>query len=108
MSSRKYSFQLNDYPNHIIEAITRIEEYTVGLTYAAFCQSTRDQDAVIRNFEVIGEACNNIDRNFPGLRPGTPRVADPVCVRCGMRCHTVTLASISRLCGRRSIAIFRS
>jgi uncharacterized protein with HEPN domain len=74
MSGQKYSFQLNDFLNHILEAINRIEDYTASLSYADFCQSTRDQDAVIRNFEVIGEACNNINQNFPDFVAAHPEL----------------------------------
>ncbi len=74
MTSRKHSFQLHDFLSHIIEAIDRIAEYTGGLTYSDFCRSTRDQDAVIRNFEVIGEACRNIDLNYPDFVAAHPEL----------------------------------
>lgn len=32
---------------------------------AGFLQNEMAQDAVIRNFEVIGEACRNVERNHP-------------------------------------------
>jgi uncharacterized protein with HEPN domain len=65
MTGPKQSLQLNDFLSHVLEAVDRIVEYTKGMTYSDFCRSTRDQDAVIRNFEVIGEACRNIDQNYP-------------------------------------------
>jgi len=74
MTSRKHSFQLEDFLSHIIEAIDRIVEYTTGLSYPDFCRSTRDQDAVIRNFEVIGEACRNIDQNYPDFVAAHPEL----------------------------------
>jgi uncharacterized protein with HEPN domain len=74
MSGRKQSLQLNELLHHILEAIDRIEEYTRGLTYAGFLHSTRDQDAVIRNFEVIGEACNNINQSFPDFVASHPEL----------------------------------
>lgn len=43
------------YLIHILECVARIEEYT-GDGRAAFMQSTMAQDAVTRNFEIIGEA----------------------------------------------------
>ena len=67
MSVQKHSFQEKDFLTHILEAISRIEEYTANQTYDAFRQSTRDQDAVIRNFEVIGEASRNIEKYFPNF-----------------------------------------
>ncbi len=56
---------MNDFLDHILGPINRIEDYTSSLSYAEFCRSTRDQDAVIRNFEIIGEASRNIAQNFP-------------------------------------------
>jgi uncharacterized protein with HEPN domain len=74
MTGRKHSFQLDDFLSHILEAVDRIAEYTNGLTYSDFCRSTRDQDAVIRNFEVIGEACRNIDQNYPDFVAAHPEL----------------------------------
>ena len=85
MTSRKQSFQLHDFLSHIIEAIDRIAEYTGGLTYSDFCRSTRDQDAVIRNFEVIGEACRNIDLNYPDFVAAHPRTSHSLRVRYAKR-----------------------
>jgi hypothetical protein len=56
LSLGKHSFELNDFLNPIVEAVNRIEGDKTNLTYDEFAQNTRDQDAVIRNFEVIGEA----------------------------------------------------
>ena len=44
------------YLEDIIDAINSIEEYTRGLTFDAFVEDRRTVDAVIRNFEIIGEA----------------------------------------------------
>ena len=46
--------RLPDYLNHFLEAIVRIERYTAGMDQAAFVGNDMAQDAVIRNFEVIG------------------------------------------------------
>lgn len=56
-----------DYLSHILEAIARIEEYTSDLDEVGFLKNKMAQDAVIRNIEVIGEACNNIRRHDPGF-----------------------------------------
>ncbi|MEW5928903.1 MAG: HepT-like ribonuclease domain-containing protein [Gemmatimonadota bacterium] len=45
------------YLIHVLERIRRIEEFTRG-GKQAFLESLQQQDAVIRNFEVIGEAVN--------------------------------------------------
>lgn len=41
----------------------RIRRYTAGLTEEEFLRATIIQDAVIRNLEVIGEACRNVLRH---------------------------------------------
>ena len=46
----------------IIEAIKRIEIYTKKLGYQDFLQKIETQDAVVRNFEIIGEAVKNISK----------------------------------------------
>jgi uncharacterized protein with HEPN domain len=57
--------RVHDYLLHILEAINRIEQYTGDLDEIGFVQSTLVQDAVIRNIEIIGEACNNIRKHDP-------------------------------------------
>lgn len=55
----------HDYLDHIVRAIRRISTYTQGMDVEAFAQDERTQDAVIRNLEIIGEACRNIARHHP-------------------------------------------
>jgi uncharacterized protein with HEPN domain len=58
-----------DYIHNIREAIQRIVAYTANLTYEQFVKDYKTQDAVVRNFEVIGEATKNLSaslkRNYP-------------------------------------------
>jgi uncharacterized protein with HEPN domain len=56
--------RLGDYLSYILEAIERIEGYLENCDEAKFLVSPMIQDAVIRNFEVVGEASKNIERNF--------------------------------------------
>lgn len=56
---------LGDYIKHILAAIERIQRYCADVNEEAFLENEMLQDAVIRNFEVIGEASKNIDRKFP-------------------------------------------
>jgi uncharacterized protein with HEPN domain len=44
------------YLDDILEAIGNIEEDTSGISLDEFVADRRRKDAVIRNFEVIGEA----------------------------------------------------
>lgn len=46
----------------ILLAMNRICEYTDGLIFVQFKQDYKAVDAVIRNFEIIGEASKNIDK----------------------------------------------
>ena len=65
MPHRPRSLRIGAYLRHILDAIERIHEYTKGLGEDAFLQTPIVQDAVIRNLEVIGEACRNILRHHP-------------------------------------------
>ena len=56
--------RLPDYLGHILQAIERIQRYTDDMDELGFVQNEMAQDAVIRNFEVIGEACRNIERDY--------------------------------------------
>jgi len=57
------------YLNHIIECISKICEYTDGLDEGAFLESRMVQDAVIRNFEIIGEATKQLKDSFRNKYP---------------------------------------
>ncbi len=48
------------YLEDVIDAINSIEAYTKGLTYEGFVGDRKTVDAVIRNFEIIGEATKHI------------------------------------------------
>jgi uncharacterized protein with HEPN domain len=66
--------RLGDYLAHILEAIERIEEYVSDMDELTFLQSKLVQDAVIRNFEIIGEASNNIEKRFPEFVTAHPEL----------------------------------
>ena len=44
----------------ILVAVSRIQEYTAGMTLESFRADQKALDAVIRNFEVIGEAARHV------------------------------------------------
>lgn len=56
---------LVDYLQHIVEAAERIQRYIRGVERTAFLANEEKQDAVIRNFEIVGEAAANIGRQYP-------------------------------------------
>lgn len=64
---RKYIHFIEDIAN----AVKKIERYTNNLDYEEFSDNEMAVDAVIRNFEVIGEAVNNIPnevkKKFPDV-----------------------------------------
>lgn len=54
MSKRTPKLLLED----IIESAEKILQYTKGLSFEEFSKDNKTVDAVIRNFEIIGEASN--------------------------------------------------
>ncbi|MCU1328820.1 MAG: hypothetical protein JWN34_4190 [Bryobacterales bacterium] len=59
---------------HITQAIANIRDYTAGMDAAAYLTDRKTQDAVIRNFEVIGEACNNITKRHQEFAASHPEI----------------------------------
>ncbi|HET7369241.1 MAG TPA: DUF86 domain-containing protein [Gammaproteobacteria bacterium] len=66
--------RLADYLRHILQAIANIQRYTGDMDEAAFLDNRLVQDAVIRNFEIIGEASRNIERRYPDFAAAHPEV----------------------------------
>ncbi len=48
------------YLQDILTSIDRISQYIEGLSFRQFKQDYKTVDAVIRNFEIIGEATKNL------------------------------------------------
>jgi uncharacterized protein with HEPN domain len=59
------------YLAQIIERLERIKEFTAG-GRKAFLKDRMAQDAVIRNFEVIGEAAKRVPDDFRRKHPEIP------------------------------------
>lgn len=57
--------RLNDYLQHIQQAIERIDTYLADVQEPQFLSDRLLQDAVIRNLEILGEASRNILRDHP-------------------------------------------
>ena len=66
--------RLSDYLSHIREAIERIDRYTGDINEEVFLKNEMAQDAVIRNFEIIGEASHNIERDYPDFAAAHPEL----------------------------------
>jgi uncharacterized protein with HEPN domain len=52
------------YLEDILEAIEKILEYVHGISLDEFEENTEKQDAVIRRFEIIGEASRRLEDSF--------------------------------------------
>jgi len=72
----KHPERVEDYLDHIAEAIERATSYLRPLKDAtALQQNQQAQDAIVRNIEIIGEAANNIQRmdsEFAANHPELP------------------------------------
>ena len=60
------------YLIHIIQSITSILEYTKGMSDRDFYSNRLVIDAVIRNFEVIGEASKRVSSELRKSNPEIP------------------------------------
>ena len=60
MSKRSDKLLLED----IMEAIENINLYTADFSQEQFLSDQKTKDAVVRNFEIIGEAANKISEDF--------------------------------------------
>lgn len=65
---------------HISVAIEMIEKFTINADEKTFKADSMEQSAVIRQFEIIGEAAKNIPTKFRKLYPDVPWLD-----MCGMR-----------------------
>lgn len=57
---------------HILDAAERIAAYVKSADQSAFLSNPMMQDAVIRNLEVIGEACANLSAGLTQANAGIP------------------------------------
>ncbi len=65
------------YLRHIEQAIYRIFQYTEDVDEVGFLNDSLIQDAVIRNFEIVGEASRNIERRDPDFVAAHPELPLP-------------------------------
>ncbi|MBA7518249.1 hypothetical protein ES705_10318 [subsurface metagenome] len=57
------------YLKDILEAISKIENYTKNISFNDFVRDELIKDAVVRNLEIIGEAVKNIPDDVKNKRP---------------------------------------
>jgi uncharacterized protein with HEPN domain len=60
------------YLEHIVLSMQRVAEYISDLDFQHFKQDYKTVDAVIRNFEIIGEASNNVSEEIKLKYPQVP------------------------------------
>jgi len=65
MSKRNQKLLVGD----ILDSAAKILNYTEGLTFEGFVRDSKTVDAVIRNFEIIGEAANRLPEEFKDAYP---------------------------------------
>lgn len=57
------------YLDDILQATNKIESFISGMSLEKFTEDVKTQDAVIRNFEIIGEAVKNIPEDVKKKYP---------------------------------------
>ena len=65
MSRRESELLISD----ILDSANKIIEYTADLDFDGFCTDSKTFDAVIRNFEIIGEASIRLTDDFKQSHP---------------------------------------
>lgn len=60
------------YLQDLLVAMTRIAEYIEGYDFDRFKKDYKTVDAVIRNFEIIGEAAKNLPDSIKENNPDIP------------------------------------
>ena len=65
MSKRDTTLLLED----MLDSALKIRRYTGDLTFDSFIEDEKTIDAVVRNFEIIGEAANRIDPDYRTKNP---------------------------------------
>lgn len=65
MSERELILLLED----IRDAAAKILSYTSGMSFEDFLNDDKTIDAVVRNFEIIGEAAKRVPENFKADHP---------------------------------------
>ncbi len=65
MSKREIQLLLED----ILESSKKIISYTSGMAFDDFIRDDKTIDAVVRNFEIIGEAAQRVPEEFKSDHP---------------------------------------
>jgi len=68
VSTRNWRLRIED----ILTAILNIHAYTKGMDYLTWSNDQKTIDAVVRNFEIIGEAANHVPVEIQTRYPDVP------------------------------------
>ncbi|MGA2673693.1 MAG: DUF86 domain-containing protein [Terracidiphilus sp.] len=79
----KHPERAQDYLEHILDALERIQRYTAGKSATDFMADTLLQDAVLRNLGIIGEAAHRLLADSPDYAVNHPEI--PLVKIYGMR-----------------------
>jgi len=60
------------YIEHILSSINSVQEYISDFSLETFLEDRKTQDAVVRQFEIIGEATKRISQDFRDKNPDIP------------------------------------
>ena len=60
------------YIDHILGSFNRIQSYIADIDEPTFIDDLKTQDAVVRQFEIIGEATKRISTEFRKSNPSIP------------------------------------
>lgn len=72
--NRSDPLRLSDYLGHMAEAICRIQQYVEDMPEPTFLLDGKTQDAVVRNFEILGEAARKIELHHAAFAAAHPEV----------------------------------
>ena len=56
----------------MLQAAQKVLEYAYGLTETSFLASSRDQDAIVRQLTILGEAAKRVSEDFRNKHPDIP------------------------------------
>lgn len=101
--SRSDPMRVDDYLGHVVEANDNIFEYTADMDSVAFLLDRKTQDAVIRNFEIMGEASNNVTQHHATFAAAHPGVPWNLRMRCATRSRMATTRWTNKSYGEPSV-----
>lgn len=70
----KHPERAQDYLEHILDALERIQRYTSEKSATDFMTDTLLQDAVLRNLSIVGEAAHRLLADCPDYAAAQPEI----------------------------------